>query len=191
MYTANFLEFSIFLCIVIVSLVSSSTDEVKEDEPEDKLISNIYKRVRAGGASRRGSWSESPETGGLTRAGERRRRYRDQYNYYNIRPPTRQQQYQPYNPYTIYDDSEDLDQDYQPQPMPQPMPQPRPPYNNPYPYQPYYQPNYPPTYPPTTTTTTTTTTSRPPTSPIGYMLIDTYNSKFGSYSRPTAFFMNA
>lgn len=92
----------------------------------------------------------------------RQRLVGDQYNYYSITPDSYQQRRPMYVP-------------YQPQPS----------------QNPYYYPDYivPPRqiwpFPPTTTTTTTTPG---PIRPIGYMLMDTYHSKRGAYTRPVAFF---
>lgn len=161
-------------------------EEISKDTDGDSLVVDVHESIRvANGYSRRGSWLEQVDSRSSNRMAEQRRT-RDRFNFYNIRPPANQQQYQPYNPYYSYDDSEDL---YEPPNYLRP-PSPRPP------YQPYSYPPPPYPYPPLPPSSTTTTTAvppsnQPPNAPIGYMLIDTYTSKFGSYSRPTAFFMNS
>lgn len=209
----------VLLSVAMPPIIMVVADESK-DIDENCSTGNVHKRAKVGSNfSRRGSWLEPVELGGLSETTEQKRRVRDQFNFYNIRPPgnrqqSQQQYQQQYQP--NYDDSEDLYQqpNYPPPSPPQPPYQPYiyppaqqntyPPLPYPYspqqpqqqpqqqpPYQPYVYP--PPYYPPSTTTTTTPApTSNPsPSTPIGYMLIDTYTSKFGSYSRPTAFFMNS
>lgn len=128
-------------------------------------------KIKVRDVLRQGSWSELDENQDNSFNSDGRFRQMpnvgyDQFNFYNYRPL----------PPRPYDGAEDYRRPYYP------------PY--PYPYQ-YQQPYWPAPAPTTTTTTTTTpvpqTTPRSPTNPIGYMLIDTYNSPRGSYSRPVAF----
>lgn len=214
------IKITVFLSVVMLPIIVIVADDSK-DIDENCSTSTVHKRAKVGNNfSRRGSWLEPVELGGLSKITERRRRVRDQFNFYNIRPQGNQQQspqqyQQQYQP--TYDDSEDLyQQPNYPPPSPQPPNQPyvyppaqqntypppyvSPPYYPPQPYpyspqpqqQPYpYSNPYPYPYPQPPQSTTTTTTPAPASSPIGYMLIDTYTSKFGSYSKPTAFFMNS
>lgn len=105
--------------------------------------------------------------------GGRQRFVGDQYNYYGLSPDNYQQRRPTYIPYGTIDNNVP----YAPRPG-----------QNPYYYPEYVVParQYWP-YPPTTTTTTTTTTPSP-IRPIGYMLMDTYQSKRGSFTRPVAYF---
>lgn len=120
---------------------------------------------------------------------QRRRVRQDIYNFYNSHQPPQNQRptYRPnyYRPRPrpsynddIYDYDDDNDAYYQLRPRPPP---PLRPYD---PYRPYLP-------RPLIVTTTTTTTAAPASDtlkPIGYMLIDTYHTPGGSYSRPIAFF---
>ena len=115
------------------------------------------------------------------------------YNYYYNRPqpghrpaPVPSYNEQPYG--YDYDDYPGYYQRPPPPPQPQPPPYPVPQQN---PYLPYPYPfrPLPPPAPPTVAPAAIPSSSPPsPIKPIGYMLIDTYHTRSGSFSKPIAFF---
>lgn len=98
-------------------------------------------------------------------------------------------QYSPFNPYHVpspyegaYPPPYPPPPHLVPPPMPVPYLVPQVPPPSPYPLPPPPPPYY--FYSPTSSTTTTTT----PNPLLGFMLVDTYKTPFGSYSRPVAFY---